>query len=78
MHRLGAHDFRAIDQELSRRHGDTDVRTLRKIYGLGFAKGFPDTTRLAYVLQVQPRQESLAALRRDHSVGLLGSRISRA
>lgn len=35
------------DGEISHKHGNTLVRTLRKIYGAGFAAGYPDTEKLS-------------------------------
>jgi hypothetical protein len=34
------------DGEISGKYGNTLVRTLRKIYGQGFAVGYPETTPL--------------------------------
>ena len=31
------------DGEISHKHGNTLIRTLRKIYGQGFAAGYPET-----------------------------------
>jgi uncharacterized protein (DUF4415 family) len=36
--------------EISRKHGNTQIGTLRKHYGVGFAPGFKDTDTLAHVL----------------------------
>jgi hypothetical protein len=36
--------------EISRKHGNTPVCTLRKIYGSGFATDFPGTAKLNDVL----------------------------
>jgi len=69
--------YSQMDTDLSRDYGDTPVRTLRKIYGLGFAKGFPETARLGYVLRVQPTQASLMPLRHDYAIGVLPGRIAR-
>jgi hypothetical protein len=33
--------------EISSKHGDTLVRALRKIYGQGFAAGYPETAKLS-------------------------------
>ena len=38
------------DGEISGKHGNTLVRTLRKIYGQGFAAGYPETAKLSEVL----------------------------
>ena len=34
------------DGEISHKHGNTLIRTLRKIYGQGFAAGYPETEKL--------------------------------
>ncbi len=39
------------DGEISRKHGNTLVRTLRKMYGAGFAPGFNDSGKLSDVLR---------------------------
>ncbi len=36
--------------EISHKHGNTLVSTLRKIYGESFADGFPPTTKLSDLL----------------------------
>jgi hypothetical protein len=64
------------DGEISRKHGNTLVRTLRRIYGANFAHGFKDTDTLAHVLQSDPAHSSLTQLRNDHAAGVLGSKIS--
>ena len=38
------------DGEISGKHGNTLIRTLRKIYGQSFAAGYPDTEKLSEVL----------------------------
>ncbi len=38
------------DGEISHKHGNTSVGTLRKIYGAGFAAGYPATEKLSDVL----------------------------
>jgi hypothetical protein len=38
------------DGEISSKHGNTLVRTLRKMYGHRFATGFADTDKLSEVL----------------------------
>jgi hypothetical protein len=35
------------DGEISGKHGNTLVRSLRKIYGQGFAAGYPETMKLS-------------------------------
>ena len=56
------------DGEISAKHGNTPIRTLRKIYGKGFAAGYPDATQLSEVL-AQLNETSLSQLRRDHDTG---------
>jgi hypothetical protein len=34
------------DGEISAKHGNTLIRTLRKVYGQSFAAGYPDTVPL--------------------------------
>ncbi|HET8919430.1 MAG TPA: hypothetical protein VFN27_07100 [Xanthobacteraceae bacterium] len=64
------------DGEISRKHGNTLVRTLRKIYGAGFAPGFSDNDRLSDVLQ-RSDEPTLTHLRRDHDMGTLADKIAR-
>jgi hypothetical protein len=56
--------------EISRKHGNTLVGTLRKHYGSGFAKVWGDREKLSYVLQ-KFDEPSLSHLLRDHEVGAL-------
>src|SRR4029079_9950673 len=51
--------------------------TLRKIYGMGFAAGYPATEKLSDVLQ-QLNETSLSQLRRDHATGHLEHKITNA
>src|SRR5206468_10199683 len=67
----GRHDK---DGAISKKHGNTLVGTLRKIYGKGFAAGYPDATQLSEVLP-QLNETSLSQLRRDHDTGHLGHKI---
>jgi hypothetical protein len=62
------------DGEISKKHGNTLVGTLRKIYGKGFAAGYPDTVTLSDVLH-QLNETSLSQLRRDHGTGHLQHKI---
>jgi hypothetical protein len=62
------------DGEISKKHGNTLVGTLRKIYGKGFAAGYPDTATLSEVL-LQLNETSLSQLRRDHGTGHLEHKI---
>jgi hypothetical protein len=63
------------DGEISRKHGNTLVRTLRQIYGQSFASGFAETDKLSEVLQREPGHSSLTQLRNDHVAGTLESKI---
>lgn len=51
--------------EISRKHGNTLVRTLRKIYGSDFAPGCPDEEKLSNVLH-KFNEASLSRLHKDH------------
>jgi hypothetical protein len=63
--------------EISHKHGNTLIRTLRKIYGRGFAAGYPETEKLSEVL-LQLNETSLSQLRRDHETGHLEHKIAQA
>ena len=63
------------DGEISRKHGNTLVRTLRKIYGAGFAPRFKDTDKLSDVLK-RTNEPTLTQLRRDHEMDTLGQKIA--
>ena len=65
-------DARHLDKngEISRKHGNTLIRTLRKIYGEHFAQGCADTAKLSDVLQ-KLDDPSLRRLIRDHETGKL-------
>jgi hypothetical protein len=65
------------DGEISHKHGNTLVRTLRRIYGQGFAAGYPETEKLSDVL-LQLNETSLSQLRRDHETGHLEHKIANA
>ena len=65
------------DGEISHKHGNTLLRTLRKIYGQGFAAGYPETEKLSEVL-LQLNETSLRQLRRDHETGHLEHKIANA
>ncbi|WP_315701224.1 MULTISPECIES: hypothetical protein [unclassified Bradyrhizobium] len=65
------------DGEISRKHGNTLIGTLRKIYGKPFAAGYPDTSKLSEVL-AQLNETSLSQLRRDHGTGHLEHKITQA
>ena len=63
--------------QISRKHGNTLVGTLRKIYGTGFATGFLDRAKLSDVLGTLG-EPSLSQLHRDHDAGTLEGKIARA
>jgi hypothetical protein len=65
------------DGEISGKHGNTLVATLRRIYGQGFAAGYPATAKLSEVL-LQLNETSLSQLRRDHDTDHLEHKISEA
>jgi hypothetical protein len=50
---------------------------LGKIYGQGFAAGYPETEKLSDVLH-QLNETSLSQLRRDHETDHLGHKIAQA
>lgn len=56
--------------EISRKHGNTLVRTLRKIYGSEFAPGCKEDEKLSDVLH-KLDESSLGQLVRDHFGGRL-------
>ena len=65
------------DGEISHKHGNTTVRTLRTIYGQSFGAGHPETKTLSEVL-LQLNETSLSQLRRDHETGHLKPKIAKA
>ena len=60
--------------EISRKHGNTLVGTLRRTHGQDFAKGFKETDRLSDVLHALD-EPSLSRLVRDHQDGTLEGKI---
>jgi hypothetical protein len=56
--------------EISKKHGNTFVSTLRKSYGADFAKGCNDNERLGEVLH-RLDEPSLSQLIHDHGTGRL-------
>ena len=65
------------DGEISHKHGSILIGTLRKIYGQGFAAGYPANEQLSAVL-LQLNETSLSQLRRDYETGHLDHRIAKA
>jgi hypothetical protein len=65
------------DGEISAKHGNTLIRTLRKVYGQSFAAGYPDSEKLSEVL-LKLNETSLSQLRRDHRSGHLEHKVTKA
>ncbi|WP_257167380.1 hypothetical protein [Bradyrhizobium sp. SRS-191] len=65
------------DGEISRKHGNTLVSTLRNIYGKTFAAGYPGESKLSDVL-FKLNETSLSQLRRDHGTGHLDHKLKKA
>jgi hypothetical protein len=63
-------DYRDKDGELSRKHGNTLIGTLRSHYGSDFAAGCSESDRLTDVLD-QLDEASLTNLARDYEAGKL-------
>jgi hypothetical protein len=77
MSKAGLDNRHNHDGEISHKHGNTLIRTLRKIYGQSFAAGHPETKTLSEVL-LQLNETSLSQLRRDHETGHLKHKIAKA
>ena len=58
--------------EISRKHGNTLIGTLRKTYGKHFAEGCSDNEKLSDVLQKMD-EPSLTKLLHDHDAGRLAN-----
>jgi hypothetical protein len=65
------------DGEISHKHGNTLIGTLRKVYGQGFAAGYPEAEKLGEVL-LQLNQTSVSQLRRHYETGHLAHKIANA
>lgn len=65
------------DGEISRKHGNTKVATLRRIYGPSFAPKADPTGTLADVLETMD-EPSLTKLVHDHEAGSLPAKIGTA
>jgi hypothetical protein len=63
--------------EISRKHGNTLVSTLRKIYGPSFAAGEPESSKLSDVL-AKLHETSLTQLVQDHGSGALDGKVRQA
>ncbi len=76
MERLGIHQrYRDKNGEISRKHGNTLIGTLRKISGPGFGKGTGDRQTLSDVLG-KLDDESWSQLVRDHEGRVLSRKLS--
>lgn len=63
------------DGEISRKHGNTRISTLRNIYGPNFASGFAPNATVADVLHAL-NETSLTKLVHDHEAEHLAGKIS--
>lgn len=61
--------------EISKKHGNTLVSTLRRVYGDSFARGFDQHEKLADVLHALD-ETSLSQLVHDHEHGHLAAKLS--
>ena len=68
---------RDVNGQISKKHGNTLVSTLRKIYGNSFAAGHPATATLDEVLH-KLGETSLSQLVRDHETHHLDKKIAKA
>jgi hypothetical protein len=76
MELLGIHQrHRDKNGEINRKHGNTLIATLRKLYGPGFGKGTGDRQTLSDVLG-KLDDESLGQLVRDHEEHVLSGKLS--
>ena len=66
--------YRDNDGDISRKHGNTLIGTLRTSYGSRFAKGCADDETLSEVLG-KLDEPSLSKLVRDHKAGVLPIRL---
>jgi hypothetical protein len=66
--------YRDKDGEISRKHGNTLIRTLRISYGSKFAKDCANDEKLSDVL-AKLDEPSLFKLVRDHKSGILPIRL---
>ena len=63
--------------EISRKHGNTLLSTLRRIYGPSFADGESETAKLGDVL-AKLHETSLTQLVKDHESGSLDEKVWKA
>lgn len=68
---------RSKDIEITNKHGEVSLGTLRRIYGKTFAAGHPDEVKLSDVI-LKLNTTSLGQLQRDHDTGHLNKKIAKA
>jgi hypothetical protein len=64
-----------LRHEISGKHGNIPVRTLRKIYGQGFSAEYPETAQLSEVMP-QFNETPPSQLRRDREAHHLKYKIA--
>lgn len=69
-----SHWHRDRSGDIGRRHGNTQVRALRQIYGTTFALGFTPNAKLSDALAMLD-DRSLAKLVHDHEAGTLEGKL---
>jgi hypothetical protein len=72
---IGAGYRDKIGSEITQKHGDTLIRTLRKTYGVNFAKDCADEEKVSDVL-AKLDKTSLNRLVRDYESGMLPIRLA--
>lgn len=65
------------DGDITHKHGEIPLGTLRKIYGKTFAAGYQDSAKLGEVI-TKLNVTSLAQLRRDYETRHLDKKIMKA
>jgi hypothetical protein len=74
---MGIDDRHRDNGEISRKHGNALVGTLRKIYGPAFAAGESESAKLNDVL-AKLHETSLTQLVHDHATGNLDQKVRQA
>ena len=65
------------DGEISHKHRNTLIGTLRKVYGQNFAAGYPEAEKLSEDL-LQLNQTSVSQLRCDYETGHTAHKVANA
>jgi hypothetical protein len=68
---------RETSEQICRRHGDIEVKSLRPVYGTAFALGFLPNAKLSDALAMLD-DRSLAKPVDDHKAGTLETKIVRS